>query len=100
MAEYRSCRVSNPAQKILPSFWAASLFTVVFCLSCGCLNFLFTQKYWHPDLGIIDSKLHGFSDHEREFNLIVVGPSHLDFGFNPLVFDEVLTGLGHDIRSY
>lgn len=100
MAEYRSCRTSNAEQKTFPAIVAVSLFAIVVVLSCGCLNILLTQKYWHPPLGAIDSKLEGFSKLGKNFNTIIVGPSHLDFGMNPEVFDKVLGDLGHDVRSF
>jgi hypothetical protein len=100
VAEYRACQIMNQPVQTGEAIALAGLFLLVFLSGCLVLNLWLTSKWWRPDLGMIDVKLNAIAQVDQPIDVVALGPSHMDFGFNPEVFDAQMAQLGHKTSTF
>jgi len=72
----------------------ALLALVGFLLGCLLINATVTRYWWQPDLGGYTRKLEALAAHATDINTIVIGSSHVQYGFRAAQFETELAGRG------
>ena len=76
------------------------LLAISFIGTCLVVNQTLTLPFWRPDVGEINSKLSAFEAVSQDFDILVIGSSHLDYGVNPIILDEELRANGIELRTF
>ena len=100
MAEYRHYRPGEGMPCLKSVVAAGILIASSFAISCILINQGLSNTYWRPDLDAIDAKLAAFEPVKQDFDLLWFGSSHVIYGVDPELLDEVLRSNGIEIRSF
>jgi hypothetical protein len=101
MSEYRS----RNAEHISHTSSRQALSLVVlgltgFLVSCLAINLTITRNLWKPDLGTYSDRLDALREHAADVDTIFLGSSHVQYGIDPVAYDESVARQGLSSSSF
>lgn len=101
MAEYRHYRSSITPLSRKAGLVACSLAAIAFLIACSVINLTIAiPSVWRPNLDAIDAKLAAFKQSKEDFDVLVCGPSHVEYGVNPEILDPLLESQGLEVCTF
>lgn len=81
-------------------FVTLAIVCVAFLGALAFINTFVTTKRWHPYLGVQTKKLERLHQIGSQVSVLFVGPSHIDNGVDPRVFDAGMARCGRRTFSF
>jgi hypothetical protein len=71
-----------------------------FLVVCLLINLSITRYFWQPDLGSYSDRIAALNLNKDKVDTIFIGSSHVQYGVNPILFDEVAQREGLSTSSF